>query len=376
VRYREVILGLPMMLANRVHDPRLADRLVAEGSADVVGMNRALISDPAMPRKAEAGDFDDIWTCIGCNQACIGHYHLGLPIACLQNPASGREDELGDPGPAPHRLRVLVVGGGPAGMQAAAVSAQRGHQVSLWERQAELGGKIPLIVGGLPERAEFSLLLKHQVRELSKARVEVATSQEGTAEAIARAGFEAVVLAVGAEPYWPLVPGLERGQAGVLPVEQALLQPELVGHRVVVVDWRGDARAAVVALRLARDGHQVTVVSETLHPCENIHQYLRNLFTGWQLKAGVELLAQLKLVALEPGTVVARELFTGRDRRFPADTLVLSCGGEADPELYRALKGKVPALYRCGDANGARSAEDAILEAHRMALRIGAEAPV
>ena len=147
-------IGKPVFVAGRINQPQEAERIIAGGAADMCGMTRAMISDPEMPRKARAGRADDIRACIACNQACIGHFQLGVPISCIQHPETGRELTYGAIMPAARRKRVLVAGGGPAGLKAAAVAAERGHEVSLHEASPRLGGQA-LLAQLLPRRLEF-----------------------------------------------------------------------------------------------------------------------------------------------------------------------------------------------------------------------------
>ena len=134
-------VGLPVFVAGRINQPQIAEAVLAAGQADMCGMTRAMISDPEMANKAQAGLLDDIRACIGCNQACIGHYHAGYSISCIQNPVTGRETILGELPRAAKPRRVLVAGGGPAGMKAAAIAAERGHKVILCEAAPRLGGQ-------------------------------------------------------------------------------------------------------------------------------------------------------------------------------------------------------------------------------------------
>ncbi|HHJ4328515.1 TPA: FAD-dependent oxidoreductase, partial [Klebsiella pneumoniae] len=147
-------LQIPLFVTGRINQPQEAELVIARGQADMCGMTRALICDPQMPEKAEQGRHEDVRACIACNQACIGRFHRGLPISCIQRPETGRELRYGQLQAAAVKKRILVVGGGPAGMKAAAVAAQRGHQVILCEASAQLGGQVNL-AQLLPRRAEF-----------------------------------------------------------------------------------------------------------------------------------------------------------------------------------------------------------------------------
>ncbi|KXK72450.1 oxidoreductase, partial [Pseudomonas monteilii] len=147
-------LGIPLFVTGRINQPQEAELILARGQADVCGMTRALICDPQMPNKTEHGQVEDVRACIACNQACIGHFHRGLPISCIQRPETGRELQYEQLPPTTRPKRILVAGGGPAGMKAAAVAAARGHQVTLYEAGPQLGGQV-LLAQLLPRRSEF-----------------------------------------------------------------------------------------------------------------------------------------------------------------------------------------------------------------------------
>ncbi|MCP3689161.1 MAG: FAD-dependent oxidoreductase, partial [Gammaproteobacteria bacterium] len=154
-----------ILVTGRINQPQLAEQILAQGQAHMCGMTRALICDPEMPNKARGGRTDDIRACIACNQACIGHYHQGVRISCIQNPLSGRELSSGAHPPAQTIRTVLVVGGGPAGMKAAAVAAERGHKVMLCEQSDSLGGQT-ILAQALPGRAEFGTIVDNLQREM------------------------------------------------------------------------------------------------------------------------------------------------------------------------------------------------------------------
>ena len=195
-------VGKSVFVAGRINQPQLAERVLALGQADMCGMTRALISDPQMPNKARAGRLDDIRACIGCNQACIGHYHQGVRISCIQHPVTGRERELDPHPPAERPRRVLVVGGGPAGMKAAAVAAERGHAVTLVEAAERLGGQA-LLAQMLPGRAEFGGIIDNLRREMALAGVEIRLRQRADRAFVDAMAPEAVILGDGGRALSP-----------------------------------------------------------------------------------------------------------------------------------------------------------------------------
>ncbi len=148
--------------------------MLASGQADACAMTRALICDPEMPDKAQSQRTEEIRACIACNQACIGHFHMGYPISCIQRPETGREIQFGRTVPAAAAKSVMVVGGGPAGMKAAAIAAQRGHHVTIYEAAGRVGGQV-LLAERLPHRAEFGGAVTNLQSEIERYGVEVHT---------------------------------------------------------------------------------------------------------------------------------------------------------------------------------------------------------
>ena len=165
-------LSIPLFVTGRINQPQEAELIISRGQADVCGMTRALICDPQMPNKTDAGRSDDVRACIACNQACIGHFHKGLPISCIQHPETGREQVFAIVKPAVTRKRIMIAGGGPAGMKAAAVAARRGHEVTLYEASSQLGGQV-LLAQLLPRRSEFGGASTNLQREMELSGVQV-----------------------------------------------------------------------------------------------------------------------------------------------------------------------------------------------------------
>jgi 2,4-dienoyl-CoA reductase-like NADH-dependent reductase (Old Yellow Enzyme family)/thioredoxin reductase len=248
-------VAIPVIGVSRFTDPRDADRVIGAGKVDLVVFGRALLADPELPRKAEEGRLDEIVSCIGVNTGCIVRMAAQRDVTCVVNPATGREGEFGLE-PAPEPKRVLVVGGGPAGMEAATVAAERGHQVSLVERDDELGG-LALLAGRLPHRGGWMTFVREATRRLERAGVEVQLGREVGAEDLRDAGADAVVLATGSEFARPEIPG---GDEAVLDAAALLAGGDVAAEHVVVA---GDGAIGLgVAEWLAERGKQVSVVIE------------------------------------------------------------------------------------------------------------------
>jgi 2,4-dienoyl-CoA reductase-like NADH-dependent reductase (Old Yellow Enzyme family)/thioredoxin reductase len=347
-------VGPPLIATSRIVEPAEADRILADGVADAVGMTRALITDPDLPRKAAEGRSDDVLRCIGCN-TCIAHYHAGIPIACAQNPRTGRELTWA-PAHAARRLRVAIVGGGPAGMAAAAEARAAGHEVVLYESTAQLGGQIAL-AGVAPGHAELTTsLLRNYERLLEGVDVRLEEHVEEPPDA------DAVILATGARPYVPDLPDFN----GVLTAWSVLRGGRPEGKRVVIADWGGDASGLDAAEVLAASGYDVAVTVGSAVFGETLHAYQRNLYAARVYRAGIEVWHHLELASWDGGratftNIFAPELVAPMD----ADALVLALGREPVREL------EVHGALEVGDRLSPRSLEEAILEGSLAACGLG-----
>jgi thioredoxin reductase len=367
-------LGRPLVATSRVVDPLEADRLIGEGRCDAVGMTRALITDPELPRKAREGRGENVLRCIGCN-ACIAHYHAGTAIRCAQNPRTGRERTLPRPERTAAPRRVVVVGGGPAGLAAAAEAAGSGHEVVLLERSDRLGGQISL-AGAAPMHQETASSLRRNYERLLDG-VEVRLGTVADADAVAALLPDAVVVATGARPYAPDLPlaGLETLQAwDVL----AGLRPR--GRRIVVADWGGDAAGLAAADVLGLAGNEVTLAVGSAALGESLHQYQRNLYGARLYRAGIHLEHHLELLGAEDGRLRFRNIFApDLEQGIRADLLVLALGRVPERGLGERLRELGLDVREAGDCLGPRGLEEAILEG-TLAVReevqaVGAGAP-
>ena len=361
------IVSKPVFVAGRINQPQIAERVLANGEADVCGMTRAMICDPEMPEKAKAGRLDDIRACIGCNQACIGHMQTGHPISCIQHPETGRELHYGKRQRADNAKKVIVAGGGPGGMKAAAVAAARGHEVVLYERAARLGGQA-LLAQLLPGRSEFGGIVTNLTRELELAGVSVRTNVEVTRELINAEQPDAVVVATGATAYRPTIEGEEEGH--VVDAWQVLRGETNVGARVVVADWRCDWVGLGLAEKLARDGCHVRLAVNGMGAGESLQLYVRNKWIGELHKLGVEIIPYTRLFGVDAETVYLQHTTSGEAVLCgEVDTLVLAQGHESCTALEASLEGFAGDVRFVGDCLAPRTAEEAVLEG----LKVGSE---
>ena len=361
----------PIIATTRITDPAVAERAVAVGAADAVGMTRALITDPDLPHKAAQGRLESILRCIGCN-VCISHYHAGTPIACGQNPRTGRERTLPRVSEAARPHRVAVVGAGPAGLAAAAELAAAGHRVVVFERGGTVGGQIAL-AGAAPAHRELAARLRENYAWLVEdPRVELRLGTEAGLEELRADAPDAIVVATGARPYEPSLDtgGVRTVQAwDVLAAERP---PD--GRQVVVADWGGGAIGLDAAEVLAADGRSVRFVTAAAAVGETLHQYARNDHLARLYRQGAKVEPHLELAGAEDGTVRFRNVFAPElERAFAADLLVLALGRVPDAGTAEELAGLGVPVEEAGDCLSPRSLEEAILEG-TLAARRAAEA--
>ena len=360
-------VGKPVFVAGRINQPQIAEEILASGAADMCGMTRAMICDPEMPNKARAGATDDIRACIGCNQACIGHFQLGLPISCIQHPETGRELKFGAKPRVARSRRIMVVGGGPAGLKAAAVAAERGHQVDLHERDGQLGGQARL-AQLRPTRAEFGGIITNLTREAERHGARLHRRSAVTLEMIARDKPDAVILATGSRPHLPPMEGEARQ---LVQYTEVITGAVKTGARVVIYDWHGDWIAAGTAEKLAGEGAHVRLAVNAACAAANAQTYIRFETVARLHRAGVEVLPWLRLYGADDRTAYfihtpSREAVVLED----VDTLVLSTPNHPVDDLSDALAARGIEHHLIGDCLTPRTAEEAVYEGLKAGMAV------
>jgi 2,4-dienoyl-CoA reductase-like NADH-dependent reductase (Old Yellow Enzyme family) len=360
-------LGLPIVYTGRVSTVDAAADVVNRGYADVVGMARAMFADGDLIAKARSGRAREIRPCIGTNDCLHRVVVDGLRFGCSVNPEAGRES---DPplGPAPVPKRVLVAGGGPAGMELAALLAERGHEVQLWEREAELGGQLRS-AGRARENAAYRDFAAFQESRLERLGVDVRLKTVATAEAVRTAGVDVVAVATGAAPRRPEIPGVDL--PFVVEGRDVLLGTTAVGGRVAVIAMEDHMQPLTIAGHIAEQGADVLVLYPTPAVAPLVGKYSIGAPLAKLTAAGGQVRVMERVVAIEPGLVRTRNVYSGADSVHDGvDHVVLACGGMAESALYTALHGTMDEVHVLGDAYAPRRISFATRQAYELARRI------
>jgi 2,4-dienoyl-CoA reductase-like NADH-dependent reductase (Old Yellow Enzyme family)/thioredoxin reductase len=365
VRFAEAIknvVSIPVIAVGRI-DPATAEMVIGEGRADLIAIGRALIADPELPNKAALGRLDDIRPCIACQTCldCVTAWHES--VRCVVNPAVGREREcLVQRADKPKK--VLVVGGGPAGMEAARVSALRGHDVVLYDRGQRLGGQM-LLASIPPYKKVLDTFADYQRRQLSGLGVRVELGQEVSEALVAEAKPDAVILATGVRLAVPQIPGVDR--SNVVTAFDVLLGKVEAGNNVAVIG--AELVGCETAEFLADKGKKVTLMRRGKGVATKVNPSGREHLIARLLAKGVTILTEVRYQEItDEGVIITTE--QGERQTVKAEAVVLAAGSLPDTELYQALKRKVPELHLAGDCVEPRNIMSAVADGCFAALRI------
>jgi len=377
---KQVVSHAKVQAESHIRTPENANTVIGAGQADMVSIVRGQIADPHMANKAQEDRPAEIRGCISCNQMCWGRRYRDYWISCLVNPSAGREFEWGGDRftPAERPRKVLVVGGGPAGLEAARVAAERGHRVTLAEASHQLGGRFRL-AGMQPRRAQILDLIAWYEGQLEKLQVTLRLNTPMDGEEVANFGAEATVLATGSQPAedgfqraLPQVdklPGMELGQ--VWSVEDVMGRAARPGNRVIVLDDIGHWHGCGTAWHLAEQGHTVTLVT----PHAMVGWELQRTAVDWPLRQrfkrlGIEVICDAALSAWHGNGATVIDLRDGSERRLDADTLILATLNRAETWLRDDLADSGLEIHAIGDCSAPRLANMAFYEGRKLALEL------
>ncbi|HEY8217721.1 MAG TPA: FAD-dependent oxidoreductase [Acidimicrobiia bacterium] len=372
---KKAVRDTPVFTVHRILTPDEAEGIIERHEADGITLVRALIADEQWVNKAREGRDDEIRHCTGINQSCYGNLLQSMPISCVQNPAVGREDALGlgTLEPAPRAKRVVVIGGGPGGMEAAATAAARGHDVTLLEREHELGGALRW-ARELPGRGEIWEIARWRIGECERRGVDIRLGVIATADDVLALDPDAVIVAtggratkVGQAAYHPMpVPGSEQDWVidHVEALQRALDDPNALGNRIVLLDAVGHAQAIGLGELLAAAGNEATCVTPLPVPMA-LDGETQAAILPRAVQAGMRWRPNTAMAAIGAHEVtlvdvLSRELETITN----VDTVVIRTHGLPVDELYTELDGKVAELERVGDAVAVRYVDRAVYDGH------------
>ena len=361
------VVDVPVIATGRINDPAVAERALQDGQADLCIMNRALIADPDFPNKAREGRLDDIRQCMGYNQGCIDRIYTGLGVTCVQNPVIGREKDWADLPRTQTPRKIVVIGGGPAGLEFARVARLRGHDVVLFEKNQELGGQT-LIARQAPFRQDFDGACRYSSLQCKKLGVDIRLGTEANVDVVLQESPEIVVIATGARPFKPNIAGVEEYGFNAWEVLQGADVP---GERVLIVDEEYGQQATSVAEFLLDRGKTVEMVTSEASIGGFMGATTRPPVMQRLYAKGVKIQGYLQVLSFEANRAITQNVWSQRQEIIePFDAFVYAVGGQAMDDLSKQFAGKVPRVELIGDCFAPRTLQHAILEGHKLARLI------
>jgi 2,4-dienoyl-CoA reductase-like NADH-dependent reductase (Old Yellow Enzyme family)/thioredoxin reductase len=357
-------LSVPVIAVGRINEPDVAEETISSGKADLVAIGRQSLTDPEWPNKVAKGQKNDIVKCISCNEGCIeGIVIWRRPmITCVQNLALGKEAEYASPH-APKRKKVLIAGGGPAGMETARTAALWGHQVILYEKDTALGGQINIAVIP-PKKDIYKEVTLSRAKAIKELGVEIHLGKELTPDMVKQIAPDVLIIATGSKPLIPKISGVERKNV-ITPAEA--LRGAKTGDNVVIVG--GGLVGCETADYLAQQGKKVTIVEMLRHTARDIGPAARYFLRRRLAEKGIEILTSTTVEEIVDGGVKVSSS-KGSQLLGPVDTVVLATGAESVNELEPAVKDIVPEVYVIGDAAKPGKILTAVEQAAELARKL------
>jgi len=355
------VVSIPVIAVGRIRTPALADKILEEGKADLISMGRALIADPNLPAKALHGRTDEITPCISCNR-CILSIRKGA-LQCAVNPEAGHEG-IFKLQKTDRPKKIWIIGGGPAGMKAAEIASQRGHQVTLYEKNETLGGRF-LLAAIPPHKQILKDFIDYLERQLNRLPVKMMLGKSFTLTSLKRGRPDVLIVATGARSSIPPIDGIRESKT--VSVEDALSGSIALGKKVLVVG--GGGIGSEVADRLSEDGKEVTLVEMQEGIALDLVAHLQYFLNKRLREKEVQILTNTKATRFEKDGLWVEDP-QGIRKLEGFDSMVISLGSISNNELVESIKSKVQEVYIVGDASKPREVMEAVLEAEEVALKI------
>jgi len=353
-------VGVPVIAVGKIRSPAQAEEIIRMEKADFIAIGRSLLADPDWPKKAQEGRIEDINKCIACNQGCVSRVLAGDDVWCTVNPETAHEEEFAKSLPE-SKKKVLVAGGGPAGMEAARIAAMRGHRVVLCEESNNLGGSLNLSAK-LPNRAGWAELCGYLIMEMKRLGIDVRLRTRAAAELARQEGADAAVVAIGASEVRPDIPGVQ--MKNVVLSHDVLRGSATPQGKVVVLG--GGISGALIADYLAQKGHETTIVGTGNTIAAQGAVAVRDLLLEKLRKEKVTTILNAKIKSIEKDRVIIELM--DRTTELPADTVVVSMGSKPNDTIADDLRKVVKQVYVVGDAAEPRNVTYAMLEGARAGL--------
>lgn len=356
--------AVPVIVVGRIKNPEMAEAIIRGGQADFVAMGRALLADPNLPNKVREGRLAEIRNCLGCNQGCIDRLFEDEDIACMINPLTGNEGEYDLAAPV-EKKKVLIIGAGPAGLEATRIAAMRGHETILFEKEDQLGGQLR-IAAKPPLKSELHDLLHYLTRQVETSNAEIVKGWKADISAIRELQPDVVILATGSEPVIPNIPGIF--QRNVVTGHDVLNDSVSVGNKVVVLG--GGMVGCETAEYLAERGKTVTIIEVMDELASDVGSLTRALMLNRIAEKNISVLTNCHVQEII-GDQIRVSKDDGHGFLTGIDTIVVAVGSRSVNEMAGVIKREGIPVYTIGDATKPRKILDAIHEGFKLAYNIG-----